>query len=70
MGSAVIAGGVNIEVVRDLVLWEPKHGKRNAGGQARTFVDLLKADTGVPEHCLPAAVDDRVGWGRKAMGVD
>ena len=36
------------EVVRDLVLWEPKDDKRSVGGQADTFVDLLEADTGVP----------------------
>ena len=36
--------------------------KRSVGGQARTFVDLLEADTGVPRDCLPAAMDDRVGW--------
>ena len=35
--------------VSDLVLWEPKDGKRSAGGQAHTFVDLLKADTGIPQ---------------------
>ena len=31
-------------------------------------VDLLEADTGVPRDCLPAAMDDRVGWRKKAMG--
>ena len=49
------------EVLSDLVLWEPKHGKRSVGGQARTFVALLEADTGVPRDSLPAAMDDRVG---------
>ena len=24
---------------------------------------------GSPEDCLPAAMDDRVGWRKKAMGV-
>ena len=56
------------EVVSDLVLWEPKHGKRSDRGQARTFVHLLEADTGVPRDCLPAAMDDRVGWKKRAMG--
>ena len=55
------------EVVRDLVLWEPKHGKRSIGGRARTIVDLLEADTGVPRDCLPAAMDDRDGWRNRAM---
>ena len=52
-----------------MVLWEPKHFKRKVGGQAGTFVDLLEADTGVPRDCLPAAMDDRVGWRKRAMGV-
>ena len=32
------------------------------------FVDLLEADTGVPRDCLLAAMDDRVGWRKRAMG--
>ena len=56
------------EVVSDLVLWELKHGKRSVRGQARTFVDLLEADTDVPRHCLLAAMDDRVGWRKRAVG--
>ena len=56
------------EVVSDLVLWEPKHGKRSVGGQPRTFVDLLEADTGVPRDCLSTAMDDRVGWRERAVG--
>ena len=49
-------------------MWEPKHGKRSVGRQTRTFADLLEADTGVPRDCLPAAMDDRVGWRKRAMG--
>ena len=49
------------EVVGHLLLREPKHGIRSVGVQARTFVDLLEADTGVPRGCLSAATDDRVG---------
>ena len=57
------------EVVSDLVLWEPKHGKRSVGGQARTFVDLQEVDTGGPQrYCLAAAMDKRVGWRKRAMG--
>ena len=56
-----------MKAVSDLVLWELKHGKRSVGVQARTFVDLLEADTGIPRDCLPAAIDNRVGW-RKSRG--
>ena len=55
--------------VFDLVLWELKHGKRSVRGQAGTFVDLLEADTRVPKDCLLAAMDDSVGWRKRAMGV-
>ena len=55
------------EVVSDLVLWEPKHGKRSVGGHAHTF-DLLEVDTGVSRDCLPAAMDDRIGRRKRAMG--
>ena len=54
----------------DLVVWEPKHGKWSVGGQTRTFVDLLEADTGVPRDCLPATMFDRVGWRKRSTGVD
>ena len=63
LGSVVFAGGVKMK----LVLWEPKRGKRSVGGQARTFVDLLEADTGVSRDCLPAAMGGRVVWRKKAM---
>ena len=63
LGSVVIAGGVKMKL---LVIWFC--GKRSVRGQARLFVDLLEADTGVPRDCLPAAMDDRVGWRKRAMG--
>ena len=44
-------------------------GKRRVGGQAITFVDVLEADTGVPRDCLPAAMNDRFGWRKRAIGV-
>ena len=47
---------------------ETKACKRIVGGQVRTVVDLLEADTGVPRDCLPAEMDDRVGWRKKTMG--
>ena len=56
------------EVVSDLVLCEPKHDKRSIGRQARTFVDLLEVDTWVPRDSLLAAMDDRDGWRKRAMG--
>ena len=51
-------------------MWESKHGERNDRGQARTFVDVLEVDTGVPKDYLPTAMDDRVGWRNRAIGVE
>ena len=59
----VIAGGVKRTL---LAIWFC--GNRSmARGQARTFIDMLEADTSVPLNCLLSAVDDRVDW-RKSMG--
>ena len=55
------------EVVSDLFLWEPKHGKSSVGGQARKFVDLLEADTVVARDCLLAVMVDMIGWRKRAM---
>ena len=66
LGSVVIAGGVKTSCKR-FGFQEPKHGK-GASEDRLTLVDLLEADTGVPRDCLPAAMDDRVGWRKRAMG--
>ena len=55
------------EVASDLLLWETKQGKGSVGGQTRIFVDLPEADIGVPRDCLPATMDDSVGWRKRAM---
>ena len=46
--------------------WQ-KIERRKTGSHIK-FVDVLEADTGVPGDCLPAAMDDRVGWRKRAMG--
>ena len=52
-----------------MALWEPEawQKERQRTGSHINFVDLLEADTGVPRDCLPAVMDDRVGW-RKSHG--
>ena len=34
-------------VASGLVLWEPAHGSRSAGGRRATYIDALKRDTGL-----------------------
>ena len=51
------------EVASDLVLWEPKHGKRSIEGQACTFVDLLEVHSGVPQWWITGLAGEREPWG-------
>ena len=44
-----------------------KNEDRSVEGQARTFVDLLKADTGVPRDYLQTVMYDRVGWRKRVI---
>ena len=39
-----------------------------AKGTSHINVDVLEADIGVPRDCLPIAMDDRVGWKKRAKG--
>lgn len=49
--------------VSELVLWQPKHGKRSKGAPAKTFIDILKEDTGLKnEQELAACMEDREVW--------
>ena len=59
------------EVVSDFVLWEPKHGKRNVGGQARTFCWSARGGTPVsPETaCRQRWITGMTGE-REPCGVD
>ena len=43
-------------------------GQRGTRGQACTFVGLQEEDSRVPRDCFLAAMDDKVGWRKRAMG--
>ena len=47
------------ELISDVLLWTPSHGRAKAGRPARTYIQQLWADTGCS---LPEAMDDREGW--------
>ena len=40
----------------------PSHGRAKVGRSARTYIQLLCADTGCSPDDLPEAMDDREGW--------
>ena len=50
------------ELMSDVLLWTPAHGRAKARGPARTYIQQLCADTGCSPEDLPKAMDDREVW--------
>ena len=50
------------ELICDVPLWLPKHGKRSRGRPAKTFVDQLVDDTECNVDELMNAMNDRDEW--------
>ena len=56
------------ELVSDLLLWTPLHGRAKARRPVRTYLQRLCADTGCRHEDLPKAIDDR-GCGERGSGI-
>ena len=50
------------ELIRDVLLWTPTHGRVKAGRPARTYIQQLCDDTGCYPEDLPRAMNDREEW--------
>ena len=50
------------ELIRDVLLWTPTHGRAKAGWPARTYIQQLCEDTGCCPEDLPRAMNDREEW--------
>ena len=50
------------ELIRDILLWIPTHGRAKAGRPARTYIQQLCEDTGCCPEDLPRAMNDREEW--------
>ena len=50
------------ELIRDVLLWIPTHGRAKAGRPARTYIQQLCEDTGCYPEDLPRAMNDREEW--------
>ena len=50
------------ELVSDVLLWTPTHGRAKAGRPARTYIQQLCEDTGCSPEDLPQAMNDRDKW--------
>ena len=55
------------ELIRDVLLWTPTHGRTKAGWPARTYIQQLCEDTGCCPEDLPRAMNDREEW-RERVG--
>ena len=49
------------ELINDVILWNPSHGRAKARRPARTYIQQFCADTGCSSGDLPEAMDDREG---------
>ena len=50
------------ELISDVLLWTPTHGRAKAGRPARTYIQQLCEDTGCCPEDLPRAMNDREEW--------
>ena len=50
------------EIIRDVLLWPPKHGHTRVGRPYKTFIKQLCEDTGCQPEDLPQAMEDRGVW--------
>ena len=57
------------ELIRDVLLWIPTHGRAKAGRPARTYIQHLCEDTGCCPEDLPRAMNDREEWRERVRDI-
>ena len=57
------------ELIRDVLLWTPTHGRAKAGRPARTYIQQLCEDTGYCPEDLPRAMNDREEWRERVRDI-
>ena len=57
------------ELISDLLLWTPTHGRAKAGRPARTYIQQLCEDTGCSPEDLPEAMNDREKWRERVRDI-
>ena len=57
------------ELIRDVLLWIPTHGRAKAGRPARTYIQRLCEDTGCCPEDLPRAMNDREEWRERVRDI-
>ena len=56
------------ELISDVLLWTPTHGRANAGWPAPTYTKQLCVDKGCSPEDLPEAMDGR-GWRERVRDI-
>ena len=57
------------ELMRDVLLWTPTHGRAKAGRPARTYIQQLCEDTGCCPEDLPRAMNEREEWRERVRDI-
>ena len=57
------------ELIRDVLLWTPTHGRAKAGRPARTYIQQLCEDTGCCPEDLSRAMNDREEWRERVRDI-
>ena len=57
------------ELIRDVLLLTPTHGRAKAGRPARTYIQQLCEDTGCCSEDLPRAMKDREKWRERVRDI-
>ena len=57
------------ELISDVLLWTPTHGRAKAGRPARTYIQQLCEDTGCCPEDLPRAMNDRKEWRERVRDI-
>ena len=57
------------ELISDVLLWTPTHGRAKAGWPARTYIQQLSEDTGCCPEDLPRAMNDREEWRERVRDI-
>ena len=57
------------ELISDVLLWTPTHGRAKAGRPVRTYIQQLCEDTGCCPEDLPRAMNDREEWRERVRDI-
>ena len=57
------------ELIRDVLLWTPSHGRAKVGRPAWTYIQQLCEDTVCSPEDLPEAMNDREVWRERVRNI-